>query len=366
MSFQITEHFNKLTQPQQVNGLFRNIIDVFQDDIIFHLAYAKAQRKDFLKSIFSGKDKLTIFISDNIRNLSVESHDFNINYLGKLFFSENDPIEFEKKCEVLEGAVVIVNNNDAHMRGNAEGYVRFFNRCTKTLFVIWDWDNHHWLSLSAVLAAHSDIYVPVHPENMYILSRFNSAIAAPVTSGVVQWTSAFLREKAGELLRFPRSNNPLGKHIMYPAFTYRNRMVATLRSHYASIDFSSHQFHALSQEQKLEEWGRHKVHWIIPTLNDLPIRTFDAFVTGGIPLLPESLRFIPCLADVHRNDIMFYTARDIVDPKPLVENACNVFDKCGEAGIIRRYYYGLSKHHGDLRITEIISYVLKTYVLLDS
>ena len=51
--------------------------------------------------------------------------------------------------------------------------------------------------------------------------------------------------------------------------------------------FTTHQFHDLTQEQKFLDWVSFKRHFIVLKVNDVPIRLFDAWATGGIPLVPE-------------------------------------------------------------------------------
>lgn len=354
--FQITELYNQIVQPGLINELTTRAISHFQDNVYFRLAYEQQKRREYLQGIFREKSHLKVFISNNLRHLMIHSTQMQVNYLDDHFFRETSPATFRHNCSLLQGTIVIVNNNDAHNNGSAETYVQMFNHCADTLFIVWDWDNHHWLSLSPVLASHSDLYVPTHPDNHYALSRFNAAITDPVAAGVVQWTWDFLESHTAELVNFTRSNKPLGKHIPYSPFQYRSQVVTTLNQYFDTIGFTTRQFHELTQEQKFAEWCSYKSHWIIPVLNDIQIRVFDAFVTGGIPLLPESLRFTRWLSDAHADDVLFYSAANLITPRGLVEQANKLFDTAGITGIERRYHYAMDRHHGDNRLREIINY----------
>ena len=266
---------------------------------------------------------------------------------------DDDPASIQEKVALLEDALVIVNNNDAHHAGNIERVSEFFRHFKRVIFLVWDWDNHHWLSLSYPLAAIADVYCPSHYENLYQLTRFNAATIT-VPCGIVQWPTSFLEAHAADLLQAERSDQPLGRHIMYGGFQYRNQVIATLSRHYPDVGFSTHQFHELTPGQKFQEWLQHKLHFIVPVLNDVPIRLFDAWVTGGIPLVPESLRFSPVFSDVNACDIAFYSAADLIEPAALVARSCRLFDDGGATAILRRHRYGLAHHHGDERIRQMV------------
>lgn len=326
---------------------------LLQDNALFQLAFLKQQRLTSLRAIFGGRPLHKIWLSNNIRLLENSFAGIATGYLEKGFFAAQDEAGIQEQAALLEDSLVIVNNNDAHHAGNIDRVSEFFRHFKRVIFVVWDWDNHHWLSLSYPLAAISDIYCPSHYENLYQLTRFNAA-TVPVPCGIVQWPAAFLEAHAAELLQVERSDQPLGRHIMYGGFQYRNQVIATLSQRYPGVGFSTQQFHELTPEQKFEEWLRHKLHFIVPVLNDVPIRLFDAWVTGGIPLVPESLRFSPVFADVNADDIAFYSAADLIEPAALVARACRLFDDGGAAAIRRRHHYGLTRHHGDERIRQMV------------
>jgi hypothetical protein len=324
-----------------------------QEGAFFHLAHAKQTRLNHLRSVLGGQKIRTVWVSNNIRLLAQASWAGDVRPLEKEFFADEDPIAVQKKCADLKQSVVVVNNNDAHQGGGSERLARWVQRCPDTVFVAWDWDNHHWLSLSYPLAALTDVYCPTHFENLYPLSRFNAALAV-VPCGTVQWTDAFLRARHETILNAARTDGPLGKHIYYGGFGYRNQVIATLEPKYPDVRFTTHQFHDLTPEQKFLEWVSFKLHLIVPVLNDVPIRLFDAWATGGIPLVPESLRFSAVFADVDPRDVVYYSASDVVNPQAMIEKARALFDADGQAGLLRRHQYGLSQHHGERRLRRML------------
>jgi hypothetical protein len=324
-----------------------------QGSAFFHLAHAKQSRMNHLRLAMGCQKIRTVWVTNNIRLLSDAALAGEVRALEEDFFAAEDPMSVKKKSADLSRSVVVVNNNDAHEAGGTDRLARWVARCPDTVFLAWDWDNHHWLSLSYPLAALVDVYCPVHYENLYPLSRFNASMAV-VPPGTVQWTVAFLRARQELMLNAVRADGPLGKHIYYGAFGYRNQVIATLGSRYPDVCFTTHQFHDLTPDEKFLEWVGFKLHMIVPVLNDVPIRLFDAWVTGGIPLVPESLRFSTVFADVDARDVVYYSAADVLEPQAMIKTALDLFDTAGREGMLRRHNYGLLRHHGEQRLRRML------------
>ena len=324
-----------------------------QDPIFYQLAHAKNMRIQHLVKANLGRPLKTVWISHNIKLLANAPWTGDVRALTKDFFADGDPSDVARKCHDIQQSIVVLNNNDAHEAGGTDRLARWVARCPDTVFLAWDWDNHHWLSLSYPLAALVDVYCPAHYENLYPLSRFNAAIAV-VPCGTVQWTVAFLRARQELMLNAVRADGPLGKHIYYGAFGYRNQVIATLEPRYPDVRFTTHQFHDLTPDEKFLEWVGFKLHMIVPVLNDVPIRLFDAWVTGGIPLVPESLRFSAVFADVDARDVVYYSAADVLEPEAMVKSAVDLFDSGGREGMLRRHNYGLLRHHGEQRLRRML------------
>lgn len=325
-----------------------------QDEAFFHLAVAKDARLAQLRAHFAETGVRKVFLSANLAGFGCSVPGADVEILAKDFFSKQDPARFQAKKSQLESCVVIVNNNDVGTGESRAEYAALFGECTASCFVAWDWDNHHWLELSPFLAAHSDIYAPAHHENLFLLSRYNWLIAGPVYCSTVQWSRAFLAEHLQEILLAERSDAPLGMHIPYAQFKFRIQVITTLNKRYSSVGFTTRAFHERTPEDRLVEWCAHKTHWIAPVLNDVPIRIFDALLTGGIPITPISLRFLPPVHAIPRDYIVFYSPVDIVHPDAVVDQANKLFDAGGEAGIMARQRYALQYHHGDVSVQQML------------
>lgn len=363
MNISISDYFFSFSERALPAKQFTEYVAYSQNEFYFRLAALKNSRREHLKAHFGRVAANKILLSNNLSGFGFELAGWNIEYLDKGFFHEDDPDVFAQKQAYLNNAVVIVNNNDVGHQGGMPHYAKFFSKCNETIFVSWDWDNHHWLDLSTFLAAHSDIYAPAHHENLYLLSRFNWLTAGPVYCGTVQWSRKFLTDHLPEILSTGRSDAPLGKHIPYSPFRFRMQTITTLNQHYPSIGFSDRTFHVRTTEDRLKEWCSHKSHWIVPVLNDVPIRIFDALVTGGIPIVPESLRLLPPINEIDRRDILFYSPHDIIAPQKIVTAANELFSTGGPERMAERHNDALKYHHGNARIKQILKYVNEAYEL---
>ena len=144
----------------------------------------------------------------------------------------------------------------------------------------------------------------------------------------------------------------------------RRRSAATLSKSIPSVCFvDGRQFRARTPRDRLLEWASHKVHWVVPTLNDIPQRLFDALATGGIPIVPETLRHVAPLSEIDRQHIVFYNAADVVDPTRVVSEALSRFERSGAGGIIERHRCAIDQHHGDQRLVRILCHISEEFGL---
>lgn len=359
MTSTITFLYNSLANKEKPALIVQETVAFFQNETFFSLAFEKEKRGKHLIEYFKKNALQRVLFSHHFRNLSVKSLGVEIEILEEDFFSGQDQLNEEEVAEHLSGAIVIVNNTEAGL--GLDRYIRLYNRCTNTIFVAWDWDNHHWMPVSTMLASHSDLYVPTHRENLYALSRYNFAITEAVPALSVQWSRDYLSRNSELIQARIRSDEPLGLHVMYTPFVYRNRVISTINQKIASIGFSSQQFHSRNDQDRLDEWCGHKSHWIVPVLNDIPTRIFDALISGGIPIVPESLRFFAPVSLIDREHILFYGPSDIVAPDAIVAKANAMFDQGGKKKIMERYRYALDHLHGSNSMETILSYVAEKF-----
>lgn len=350
----ISAVFRSLPSPEFPVELSKNVVAHGQQEAFFHLARLQSARAHKLRAVFEGRVVRRLFIGASINRFEFQVPGWEVTTVGTEFFGVSDGVALTGRREELDGAIVLLNNNDVARFGHGTLWSDFQALHDKTLFVIWDWDNHHWLDHSVFCAAHSDLYVPAQHENLYLLTRYNWATAGPVYAASLQWSRRFLTEQTGFLISAQRSNIPLGRHVFYGPFSFRNSVVHTLSASYPSIGFSTQSFAAQTPEARLQEWSAHKLHWIMPVLNDTAIRSFDALITGGIPILPASLRSLAPFCHFPREYVVFFPPEAVLEPEELIRSALSRFDEGGTDQIIARHRFALEHHHGASRVAEIL------------
>lgn len=251
-------------------------------------------------------------------------------------------------------AIYLLLNNDIGKQLPA--YIDFQQRHPDSLFVIWDWDSQHWLYMSAMLAAHCDFYVPAASDNVYLLSHFNPQMIGPVFGAVNQWSRQFIGDHLDELRR-PRRAAPFGPHAYYDGFGRRNRAIVTLSRSFDSVGFVSNAFQKKSDLDNLVEWAAYQTHWIVPVLGGVPIRIYNALITGGIPIVPAHYRCMPEGALLGESALVHYQVVDLVEPQAVNAEALARFEAGGELALLQRIVHACEHHHIDARIAQILAEV---------
>ena len=296
---------------------------------------------------------------------------FKNNFSGKVFvsnFYENielpsfcNKIDLFKQKTIDDYSIILMNNSNFYTLLVNDVSREFKNNNSKSVIIVWDFDNHHWVSLSIPIALNVDLYVPAHYENLNLLSKMNSNFFGPVTSGTIQWKRSFIEKNIDKIINSTRSDVPLGHHIRYDQFPVRNSIVNTLNQHFSEIKLVNDKYHSLSFEERFEQWIAHKIHWIVPVANDAPIRVFDALITGGIPVLPKTILKIPEITNIAEHCV-FYDILDSAHPQEVFKKALNKYTSSGTKGIKDRVKKGL-ENHSDFRILSILNYIKNEFDL---
>ncbi len=355
MSAHIPRLFEAMEEPAIVHAHVMDGMAKTQTDAYFDLARDKGERVNDLVRRFHGRRVDRIYIGGTQRNSGFSLPGVDVRWLDRERFVDIATSDIHDIVAEMAGAIVLLTNNDVGRSEHRYGFSRLVSACDDTLFLGWDMDNHHWMEASTLLAGVSDMYFPAHNQNMWLLSRFNWLTAGPVPCATNQWSRKQLSDSLPLMLSTERSDEPLGQHMCYQPFTFRNQVAVTMHLTYDRVGFNSGDFHKRTDDERMFEWISHKAHWIIPALNDVPNRIFDALSTGGIPIVPESLRYIVPVSDIPADHIVFYSPMDIVKPQQVVAAAVAKFDAAGKDGIAARARYALDNHHGEQRIRRILA-----------
>lgn len=341
----------------------QKVLEELENDIFFAISSSKDQvfrsKRESIKKIDDLKISL-ISNPTNFGNVSSKIIDININSI---------PVEFLKMDRIpdevtinLENSLIITTSNIFAEIGSIR-FGKLYENLPNSVFVIHDYDNHHWISNNIQAAIFADVYVPAHQDEHLIASRLNPNILGGIPCGSNQWSADFISSYGRNNLLNKRSLLPLGKYYFYEKFVHRNKLITTLSKDYPEIGFVKKDFHKLTAEEKWQEWSNHALHWIAPVLNDLPIRFFDALITGGIPIIPSGLKpFIESL-QIPRDYYAIYRPLDLMDPDPLLKQQGEKFLKIGNAGILERHEFALKHFHVDKIIHKLITKTLSLYGL---
>jgi hypothetical protein len=340
-----------------------DLVVAAEEENFFALAFYKDQERlrkleFFSKNGFS--KKVVVTNKSNYGNVSSEIKGEKLVMISddELSALAENALECRNK---LEGAVVIMTNNNV-AKIEPVKMAALVEATPNTVFVVHDFDNHHWHDHSIKCALLADVYAPAHLTDFAVVGRLNSAVVAGIPCGSIQWKKTFLVEHLTEMLQNQRKSEPLGMHSFYGKFKFRNSVIATVSPHYSNVGFLKQDFHGRTDLDRWSEWISYPVHWIAPVFNDLPLRFFDSLITGGLPLVPISLKPYLNILGIPEEFYIYYTASDLINVNNFIESALSRFEKSGEAGRLARYVYASECFHVDEIIYKLYSRAKNEFV----
>jgi len=320
----------------------------------------------------SANDDIINFVYDKETRYNNLRKNFKDNFKGKVYMSQHacyenvsmpfevEFIDYTVKQKLDDWSIIVLQNNTINYKDSTDIFWALKKNAPNSVYVCWDYDNHHWVILSILCAALIDIYIPAHSENVCAITRFNNNSFGPISCGTLQWSREFAKNNLNIITNTKRSNEPLGHHFEYKHFPYRNGIISKVNEVYKEVALIPAMYHERSQESRLKEWTNYKAHWIMPVFNDLPLRLFDTLFTGGIPIIPKTLQGNKYIQDFEEH-CMFYTLSDVINPKPITECAIAKFDAEGKKGILKRHKLMFEKHHIDTRFEQIFRHIEKEF-----
>jgi len=311
----------------------------------------------FLALFFENKNKNKKLIGDiKFKNI----------YLGNKVFS-NCVIDYKLNVNLIDistlgkfcfdNSIIILNNNDFRNESCFHVVSKIKRDSNNLRICIWDFDNHHAIANSMRLLYLSDIYFSAHQHNFDYLRHASSSFLGVLPACVIQWSKEFLTRSLQYMQSVPRSNELFGAHIYYSFFNRRNKIIDAVSMNFPNVCFSKLNYHDRTIEDRFAEWCHYKVHFIAPVDNDLPIRLFDALITGGIPLVPIQLKTLLHALSIDRF-VVFYDELNLDLLNLKVEEAIAKFDKEGAEGMAKRIKHTMVYHHVDARISFLINFSL--------
>jgi len=334
------------TEPEMDLGLFDQVNLLAEN--FSQLSYHNLDSKSLIKVASYKKAKLdSLFNRGQVKEIFL-SNFFKSADLSKLNFKDRtlhfvDPGDLNK-ISLPDYSAVILTNNDCHYALPIEQYKNIYLGNRKTVFMIWDYDNHHWLSQSLPLALLSDIYTIAHHEHFALLSLLSSNPLKVIPCGVTQFSIQLLEANLKELTIKKRKQEPLGKHVLYNR-ELRNLVIENVGRRYPMVGFTDGDYQSKGEVEHLKEWSSYTCSFISPVFGDVPIRVFDSLITGGIPIVPFYIRDYLIEYGVLPAWFVVYGLEDTLNPDRLVLEANEKFANGGSGAIKKRIEWTIENHH---------------------
>lgn len=357
-------NFSNIAQ-ELANSDLAKVINMAQQnleaEILFSINLNKEKIYSYKKDLFLNSTFKDIFIVYNLTNYGHVSDRINDQIIKKIELQKFKSASANELIELLKDSIIIMTNNLFAYIGIDKLSI-IYESLPNSLWIIQDYDNHHWIENSIQAAIFADIYLPAHMDGeINLFTKLNPNIPCFLPCGSNQWSTKFICEHYDDLINISRQLLPLGKYYFYEKFIHRNKVINSLNNHYKSIGIVDKDFHQLSNEEKWNEWIDYRYHWIIPTANDLPIRFFDALITGGIPIVPKSLSPFVNMLKIPEKFYKTFSAEDIIEPANLINYLNDSFEINSTEAIIERHLFALENYHIDQIILKLINITKKYY-----
>jgi hypothetical protein len=256
--------------------------------------------------------------------------------------------------------VLLTNNMLAKI-----GYDNFRILKERTKHCVWiihDYDCHHWYSSSFECILHADIYCPAHHKMAPFIRLMTSHDLQVVPSGSIQWESSYLRENKNLIFNTNRDLDITGRHTYYDTFHYRNQVIATISKHFPNVGFISdvNQYHFATPHERLLDWTKSCLHFIAPVSEDVPNRFFDALVTGGIPIVPNYI--VPSLQSfgISRYWYETYGPYELLNPEAAVNCWLSKYKQLGQNMHFMRITQATEQFHIDSSLRKLVDLAIIT------
>ena len=254
---------------------------------LFNIAVQKLTELERKKERFAKQPSVTAYLLCDPPNLALGNlRHPRVSKTTKIHSSNAEEIYSVLNSEPTPSLVLLTNNVLAKI-GLSE-FILLREKTSHCVYVIQDYDCHHWYRMSVQCALLSDIYVPGHPTTPPFVKLICSHRLQTVPIGSIQWEKDFLLDNLPLILSKDRPVQIAGKHSLYARFPYRNKLIATFGTHFSNVGFTDTQhFHQWTQAEKLKDWTQSRFHFVAPVSCDIPIRVYDALVSGGVPVVPK-------------------------------------------------------------------------------
>jgi hypothetical protein len=206
--------------------------------------------------------------------------------------------------------------------------------------------------------------VVAHPDFKHLIEAYAPIVIGPVPVPIQSWNLQELEQFKGLIEKTTRSINVGGMFNRYDKFLLRNELIELIEKSYRgfNVGFTDNNkvtnYNKQSSLEKMKQWTNFKTSLIISVSDDLPIRFFDALLTGSIPIVPKKLKNkIESLKKYEniRSEIYWYDESDIRNLNQVVSSALKHFEEYGIDGIRLRSNWVVTLQTKEVVLSNIIS-----------
>jgi hypothetical protein len=218
---------------------------------------------------------------------------------------------------------------------------------------VWLWDNHHAFADSIKTAALFDLVVPIHENRVNYLKTVNGLVTSAIPAACYQWSIPEAERFFYESLKHERSDSLYGGFGDYEGSSRNNLIRACIAEIPGNKLFlvrpgsPSPYFSLGGMDAHFRDWASHKVSLSVSINTDIPIRIFDALVTGQIPLVASNINAFDHFISPEKQKSLpvprFHRAA-VDEVARTYRKALKLFDAGGQRGMIERHQYAIKNH----------------------
>jgi hypothetical protein len=279
------------------------------------------------------------------------------------FASEFD-IENNFDEESYKNSIIILNGNDFSDKKIINKIFKMRKICKDTIFLTYLYDNHHLISHSLLVSSLSDIVIIAHPDFKNLIEAYVPLVVGPLPAPIQSWNLQELTQFQELIEKTMRSVSVGGMYYRYDNFLLRNEFIEFIQKNYLEfkVGFTGENqvksYHQQTSLEKMEEWTNFKTSLIVPVSDDLPIRFFDALITGSIPIVPRKLQNkIESLNEYEsiKSEIFWYDESNVNNFNIVVSDALIHFEERGIDGIRLRSNWAIKFQTKEIILSKVIS-----------
>lgn len=232
-----------------------------------------------------------------------------------------------------------------------------------SVFSVWFWDNHVAYNDNFKTALAADLCYISH--NLGVPGYLTNPISA-VLRHIPACCAQFGKQELVESIQSRPSNRidkAIFNYVIYDKAP-RSQLIHTLSnqiSHCADFKLMEsndrNRYWGLTRQQRIDEWKSYKSSVILPLVNDLSTRVFDALATGQIPIIPDTVNDLENVIPIEIQQQLGIVRFDDFSTKGIeaaVEKSLKLFDAQGHEGVIHRSRFISDAHLVGHRIKAML------------